>query len=288
MSGLLDGKVALITGAGRGIGAVVATLFAGAGASLSLCSRTNSELEKTAAQCRGSGGEVMVFAADVSDGKRVHDLMDETRRRLGGIDVLVNAAGCYGPIGPFAECDPDQWRRAFEVNVMGTFHTCRAALPSMIARRRGKIINFSGGGATSPLPNFSAYGVSKTAVVRLTETIAEEVKAFGIDVNAIAPGLVDTRLQDEILKARERAGPLYERIMNLRRSGEGGVPPEKAAELALFLASASSDGLTGKLISAPYDPWNEWRGRGIEQSALPMYTLRRLDPHTLGPLMGKG
>jgi len=157
-------------------------------------------------------------------------------------------------------------------------------LPHMILNRRGKIINFSGGGATAPLPCFSAYGVSKAGVVRLTEVLAEEVKEFNIQVNAVAPGAVDTRLQDQVLAAGDRAGAAGSRIRKLRETGEGGVPRELAAELVVFLASDDSDGLTGKLIAAQHDGWQSWdAARLAELMSAPWLTLRRIDLATLRP-----
>ncbi|MFH1634538.1 MAG: SDR family oxidoreductase [Chloroflexota bacterium] len=149
-------------------------------------------------------------------------------------------------------------------------------------RRAGR-----GGGATAPLPNFSSYAASKAGLARLAETLAEELKPFNIQVNVIAPGMVDTRLQDEVLQAGNRAGGLYEKIKLARETGKGAVSPEIAADLAVFLASEASGKLTGKLIAAPYDPWREWEGKGDELNATPMYTLRRLDPLTIKPLIGK-
>jgi 3-oxoacyl-[acyl-carrier protein] reductase len=198
----------------------------------------------------------------------------------------VNAAGVYGPIGRTWEVDPEAWWRAHEINVRGTLLACRAALPAMVAGGHGRIINFSGGGATSPLPRFSAYAASKAAVVRLTETLAEELRDQGITVNAIAPGAVDTRLQDEVIAAGDRAGELYGRMRRLREHGEGGVPAELPAALAVFLATDAAAGITGKLISAPHDGWQSWdaaRVRELGESA--WLTLRRLDPHTLRPLL---
>lgn len=206
----------------------------------------------------------------------------------GQVDVLVNAAGVYGPIGPLWEVDAEKWVRAMQINLFGTFFGCQAVLPHMIGRRQGKIINFSGGGATSPLPRFTAYGVSKTAIVRLTETLAEEVKAFNVQVNVIAPGMVDTRLQDAVLAAGERAGDLFPRIRRLRETGEGGGPRELPAGLVVFLASEVSNGLTGKLIAAPHDGWELWdRERIAELMALPWFTLRRMDLFTIRQFVDK-
>jgi 3-oxoacyl-[acyl-carrier protein] reductase len=149
----------------------------------------------------------------------------------------------------------------------------------MIRQRRGKIINLSGGGATSPLPNFSAYAASKAAIVRLTETLAEEVKGFSIQVNAIAPGAVNTRLVDEILAAGPAAGE--EMLARTRRQKEtGGVSPEQAAALAVFLASEESDGLSGRLISAVWDDWQNMNGRIDQIMASELYKLRRVTEDT--------
>lgn len=284
----LQGKVAIVTGGGRGIGEAIALAFAGEGARLAIASRTQAELEQVAARIRKMGGQVQVIRTDVSRRDDVLRLVEGTLTTYGQIDILVNAAGVYGPIGPMWEADVDEWFRAVHINLFGTFLCCHAVLPHMISRRQGKIINFSGGGATSPLPRFTAYGVSKTANVRLTETLAEEVKEFNIQVNAVAPGAVDTRLQDQVLAAGERAGDLLARIRRLRETGEGGVVRELPAALVVFLASDESDGLTGKLIAAPYDGWESWDANRIaEVMSAPWFTLRRMDPYTLRPLMDK-
>jgi NAD(P)-dependent dehydrogenase (short-subunit alcohol dehydrogenase family) len=281
----LQGRVALVTGGGRGIGAAIALAFASEGASLMIASRTPSELDGVTSRCRSLGVDCSPSVTDVSSRTDVQQLVRATLDTYGRIDVLVNAAGVYGPIGTVAEVDVDDWERAIRVNLMGTVYACHYTVPAMAARKSGSIINFSGGGATAPLPRFSAYGVSKAAVVRLSETLAEEVIADGIRVNAIAPGAIDTTLQDEVIKAGQRAGPLYKRIVALRESGAGGTPVEVPANLAVFLASDDSVGLTGRLISAPHDPWREWDSARIASlAASPWYTLRRLDPFTIGPL----
>lgn len=283
---MLKHKVAIITGGGRGIGAAIAVAFAREGARLVLAARTESELRQAAERLTALGAEAQWVAADVSQAGEADRVARTALRAFGHVDVLVNAAGVYGPIGPLWDVDAGDWVRAIQVNLCGTFFCSRAVLPSMMERRQGKIVNFSGGGAAAPLPRFSAYGVSKAAVIRLTETLAEEVKEFNIQVNAIAPGAVDTRLQDDVIAAGERAGALLARIRKLRATGEGGVPPELPADLAVFLASSKSDGLTGKLIAAPYDAWKTWDADRIAKlMASPWFTLRRLDHATLRPLL---
>jgi NAD(P)-dependent dehydrogenase (short-subunit alcohol dehydrogenase family) len=280
------GTVALITGGGRGIGEAVALAFAGAGATVVLAARTASELEQVAAKARTAGAVATAVPTDVSSASDVSRLVQSALDDYGRVDVFVNAAGILGPVGLLWEADPEAWKRAIEVNLYGTFLCCRAVLPHMVQRRQGKIINFSGGGAASPFLRFAAYGASKAAVVRLTETLAEEVKPFNVQVNAIAPGMVDTRMLDDILAAKERAGDQLERVGRLRHAGEGGVPRELAAALALWLASENSHGLTGKLISAPSDGWRDWDQPHISAlKASPWFTLRRLDHATLRPLI---
>jgi NAD(P)-dependent dehydrogenase (short-subunit alcohol dehydrogenase family) len=283
---MLDGRVALVTGAGRGIGRAVAAALAAAGARVFLTARTEAELRDAAERIAATGAAAAHAPADVSSSEDVDAVVAACESAFGPVDILVNAAGAYGPIGPTWEIDADAWWRAHEVNVRGTLLTCRAVLPAMIAAGRGRIINFSGGGATAPLPRFSAYASSKAAVVRLTETLAEEVRGYGVTVNAIAPGAVDTRLQDEVLEAGARAGELYERIRRLRASGEGGVPPELPASLAVFLASDAAAELTGKLVSAPHDGWKSWSADRIaELGGSAWLTIRRLDPFTIRPLL---
>jgi NAD(P)-dependent dehydrogenase (short-subunit alcohol dehydrogenase family) len=201
---------------------------------------------------------------------------------FGGLTVLVNNAGIYGPIGRLEDADWDEWEEAVRINLLGTALMCRAALPGMRARGYGKIINLSGGGATSPLPRFTAYAASKAAVVRLTETLAEELRGEGIDVNAIAPGALNTRLLDQVLEAGpENAGrDFHEKAVKQR--AEGGVPPEKGAALAAFLASAASDGITGRLLSAVWDDWERLPERRDALAGSDVFTLRRITPKDRG------
>jgi NAD(P)-dependent dehydrogenase (short-subunit alcohol dehydrogenase family) len=282
----LGGKVALVTGGGRGIGAGIARAFAAEGAKVFLVSRTRSELERVATELAGAPSGVGYQAADVSDPRAVAAAVEACVSSLGPVDVLVNAAGIYGPIGLTWDVDAEEWARAVDVNLMGTLHPCRAVIPGMLGRGGGRIINFSGGGATAPLPRFSAYAASKAAVVRLTETLAEELAPYGVMVNAVAPGAIDTTLQDEVLAAGDRAGELHERMRRLRENAEGATPMGVPVALAIFLASDAAAGLSGKLVSAPHDGWRDWDAdRVAELMAGPWLTLRRIDPYTIRPLI---
>src|ERR1700693_1513126 len=269
-------EVVFITGGWRGIGAAVAEAFARAGSDLVLVARTATEIESVAAACRAQGVRALALAADVSRREVVSAAVRAAEKTFGRIDVLVCAAGVYGPIGPLVETDLDAWAAALSVNLLGTVYALHAVLPGMIARRKGVVINLSGGGAVAPFPRFSASATSKAAVVRLAETVAEEVREYGVRVNAIAPGAVNTRLLDEVLAAGERAGrDFYAKA--LEQKSKGGTPPERAAELALFLASPEARGITGRLLSAVWDDWRALaaQSQDWEQSAL--YTLRRID-----------
>lgn len=272
----LDRETVVITGAGRGIGAAIAHAFADAGANLVLLARTQAEIERVAEETRARGVASLALRGDVSRRPDVEQMVAAAEEMFGRIDVLVNAAGVYGPIGTLAENDMAEWARAIETNLLGTAFSMHAVLPHMIARRKGVVINFSGGGAVSPFPRFSAYASSKAAVVRLTETVAEEVKEFGIRVNAIAPGAVNTRLLDQVLAAGERAGTQFYAKAKEQKA-KGGTPLETAAELTVFLASPTAAGVTGRLISAVWDDWKSLPERAQELGRSALFTLRRID-----------
>jgi len=277
----LTDRVAIVTGGGRGIGKAIALAFAREGAHLVLSSRTLSEAQATAAEARAIGQRALAMKVDVSERQEVEAMVAAALAKFGGIDILVNNAAVQPPIGPLWENDPDEWLRAVLINLGGVFLCCQAVLPIMIRQGAGKIINLSGGGATSPRPFFSAYAASKAAIVRLTETLAEEVKQHNIQVNAIAPGPVNTRMTEQVLAAGSAAGE--EILARTRREKEtGGVPPERAAALALFLASDESDGLTGRLISAVWDDWRSLASCLEEVMATELYTLRRITRDTVG------
>lgn len=278
---VLKGKNALITGGGRGIGKTIAEFYAREGADIFLIARTALELEATKKELEKYGTKVITHTADVSKTTDVAEAIDLLQKSFDKIDVLVNAAGIYGPIGKLENLDPDQWMQTFSVNIFGTMLMCRAILPFMKKRSSGRIINFSGGGEGA-FPRFTAYASSKGAVIRFSESLAEEVKNQNIMVNAIAPGAVNTALLEAVLAAGpEKAGKeFYEK--SLKQKEEGGTPPEKAAELCVFLASDESSGLTGKIFSAKWDNWKEFPKYKKEIMDSNIYTLRRVKPENRG------
>ncbi|MDR1912891.1 MAG: SDR family oxidoreductase, partial [Clostridiales bacterium] len=195
-------KKAIITGGSRGFGKEIAAHFIREGGSVSICSRNNDELDLTIKEltANATGRQTVCgLCADVADYSRVETFVKYSVERLGTVDCLVNNAGIYGPKGNVDEVDLDKWVLAFQINVMGVMNFCKAVIPYMKKNNGGKIINLSGGGATSPMPGVSAYAATKAAVVRLTETIALELKSVNIFVNAVAPGALNTGMLDEML-----------------------------------------------------------------------------------------
>lgn len=277
----LAARRALITGASQGFGLAVAHAFVEEGADVMLCARGAELLDQAQRQLseRAKGDtRVLAVQADVSEPDDVQRLVRAALMQLGGLEVLVCNAGVYGPKGPIQDIPWSEWSQAITINLIGTVLPCREALPHFIQQKYGKIIILSGGGATKPLPYLSAYAASKAAVVRFGETLAEEVREVGIDVNAVAPGALNTRLLDEVLDAGPaRVGrAFYEQAVS--QKAQGGTPMERGASLCVFLASSASDGITGKLISAAWDPWEKLPEHIEDLKDSDIYTLRRIVP----------
>ena len=208
--------------------------------------------------------------------------MESALAALPAFHGLVNNAGIYGPQGLLEETDWQDWVRTIETNLYGTAFLCRAAIPVMRKLGYGKIVNLSGGGASGPLPRFSAYAASKGAIVHLTETLAHELKGSGIDINALAPGPLNTRLLDQVLAAGpQKLGPdIYDKA--LKQKKDGGAPPERGAALCAYLLSDASDGITGRLLSAMWDGWETLADHRAEVASGDIYTLRRVVPKDRG------
>jgi NAD(P)-dependent dehydrogenase (short-subunit alcohol dehydrogenase family) len=277
VTGELAGRVAIVTGGSRGIGLAIAKALGKDGARVAIASRTASELESARAMLTADHVEVLAMATDVTREQDVQALVAEVVRRWGQVDVLVNDAGVYGAIDRIDECNSAEWKLAFEVNVFGTMHACRAVIPGMRKRHSGKIINLAGGGVggRDVAPRVSAYTASKAAVVQLTESLARELVDDGIQVNAVSPGAVVTKMTADVMNAGPgRAGAvLHERTRKQRDSG--GEPPELAAELVAWLASDASGALTGKMLSAKWDKYRDLDLAAVNRSS--RFTLRRID-----------
>ena len=281
----LRGRGIVITGASHGFGKAVGHACVDAGADVLLCARRTAELEETFRALRArarSDQHVLSQTADVSDPDSAAQLIHTAGEQLPRFTGLVNNAGIYGPKGKIEDVSWHEWVRAFEINLFGTALMCRAAIPVFRAQRYGKIINLSGGGATAPMPRLSAYAASKAAVVRLTETLAHETRQQGISINAVAPGALNTRMLDELLAA----GPakvgqaLFDKA--LKQKASGGAPLERGAALCVYLLSEASDGITGRLLSAIWDPWSSLESRTAELDGSDIYTLRRIVPEDRG------
>ena len=287
---ILQGQTALITGASQGLGYEIAKHYLAAGANLMLCARDAALLERArdSLQALATPGQlVLARETDVSNQLQVQALVDTTLAQFCRLDILVNNAGVYGPMGALEAVDWHEWLRAIEINLFGSVLMCRAVMPHFKRVGRGKIIQLSGGGATNPMPMISAYAVSKAAVVRFIESLALEVQHAGIAVNAIAPGALNTRMLQQVLDAGPKKVGADFHARALTQQQTGGAALEKGAALALFLASAYSDGITGKLISALWDPWQSFPEHLAELEQSDIYNLRRIVPADRGMAWGE-
>jgi NAD(P)-dependent dehydrogenase (short-subunit alcohol dehydrogenase family) len=221
-------------------------------------------------------GNLHPFVCDVSDWTALQRTLSLISAQISSIDGLVTCAGIQGEIGPSLSIDPLKWSATVRTNLDGTFYSIRAFANMLLNSRRGKVVCLSGGGATNARANFSAYSVAKTAIVRLVENIAVEYK--NLDINAVAPGAINTRLTDEVI----RLGPQivgqaeYDAAMKQKTTGGGSI--ERAVNLIDYLLSSKSDGISGKLISAPWDPWGTLDRHIAILTTTDIFNLRRILP----------
>lgn len=229
---LLDGKTALITGAGRGIGRGIALAFAEQGCDVAACARTADEVNATVDAVKRTGRRALALVGDVSNPRDVHSCVNEALNAFGHIDILVNNAG-YACFKPFGELSAADWQRTLDVNVTGPFFCIKAVLPSMIARGSGRIINISSVAGLKPLMNQSAYCASKHALNGLGNVLAMELRQYGIAVHTVCPGGVDTRLAQEAMPDRDKSD---------------WMTPEDIAHACLYLATLSPRAATDELV----------------------------------------
>lgn len=279
--GVLDSKVVVITGGSLGIGREIAKKCASEGATVIIAARGEKDLIKTLNELNKIADTPHQFyAVDVGKSEEVKGFAHFCSEQFSEIHGLVNCAGVYGPIGKTTKVNMDEFSAAIQTNFLGTVFMCHAFAHLLRSKTRKKIVNYSGGGAAGPFPRFSAYATSKAAIVRFTENLALELSGEGFDVNCIAPGFVATRLHQDTLEAGpELATESF--FENTKKQIEsGGVPPEKAAVLTSFLLSDASDGITGKFLSAPWDPWQEKEFQNRLRTDKDFATLRRIDDKT--------
>ena len=281
----LRNRTCIITGATRGLGRQIAETFWREGASLFLTGRGATSLDSLAESLqtsRQSGQKLAVFPSDLSIPATAAAVISEAVAEFETVTALVNNAAILGPIGPLWENDLARWEETIRVDLLAPAALCALVIPVMQRQGYGKIVNLSGGGATSPRPYFSAYSTAKVGLVRLTELLAHETRNMHIDINCIAPGIMPTAMLQEIKAAGpERAGNTE--FLNVQRQVEGSAEViERAARLAQFLVSADSDGISGRLISAVWDPWEGLAHRRDLLSKTDIYTLRRIVPRDRG------
>jgi 3-oxoacyl-[acyl-carrier protein] reductase len=264
----------VLTGSSSGIGHALAERFLSRGHLVwGLARSDQSEF------VAGRSGSFFASRCDVADWSQMSAVAREVMAAWLEIDGLVTCAGVQGAVGRTATIDPGSWSATVRANLDGTFHAIRAFYEALRrSPRRAKIVCFSGGGATRPRPNFSAYGAAKTAVVRLVETIAEEERAAPLDINAIAPGAINTRLTDEVVALGPEVAGAAEYQAALHQKEAGGASLGRALDLVEWLLSPASDGISGRLISAQWDDWVALARRKDELAASDLCTLRRITP----------
>jgi NAD(P)-dependent dehydrogenase (short-subunit alcohol dehydrogenase family) len=275
----LSGQVALVTGGGRGLGRVFAQTLAAAGATVAVAARSADELAGTVALIEEAGGHALAVPLDVTDRRAVEHAVGRIASRLGPVALLVNNAGVSGPFAPLWEVDPEEWWRAMEINLRGSFLCARAVLPSMVEHRRGRIINIASHAGVFRWPLVSAYAISKAALVKLTENLAVEVKKLGVAVFAVHPGIATIGLTEAALAATAAPESSVGRATGwVRQQVEAGhaVPPERSADLVLRLALGHADAMTGRYLTVD-DELDALIARAAEIQQDDLYTLRLRD-----------
>lgn len=198
------------------------------------------------------------------------------------VDGLVACAGLQGEIGPALDVDPEKWSATVRANLDGTYFALRGFAAQLRRSRRAKIVCLSGGGATKARANFSAYGAAKTAIVRLVENVAEENRGRPLDINAVAPGAINTRLTEEVIRLGPAVVGAAEHAAAVKQQATGGGSLERALGLIEFLLSEKSDGISGRLLAAPWDPWPTLDRHAAALALSDIYTLRRIVPEERG------
>ncbi len=272
MTDELKGQVAIVTGGGRGFGQAIAQKLASQGAAVTVTSRTQAQLDETKASIEAAGGKALAIAGDVNSQADWDAIVAETESKLGPITLLVANAALSDPAGPIYEIDPDVWQKTLDTNVMGAVRGARAVLPGMVERRNGRMIIIGSGAALAAAPFTSPYRVSKTALMRLGEILALEVRDFGISVFTIHPGVINSTILDSAV--RTDAGRKWvPHMAQMVESGRALTGTEQCADCCAFLASGDADGLTGRYVSATED-FRALAARASEVAAGDLQVLR--------------
>ena len=281
----LRDRVCIVTGATRGLGKQIASRLWQKGASLFLVARDSAALADLAKCLRGErhgDQKAVIFSSDLSLPATASELISNVVAEFGAVTALINNAAIVGPIGPLWENNFAEWEETIRVNLLAPAQLCALTIPLMQNQGYGKIVNLSGGGATGPRPYFSAYATAKVGLVRLTEILAHETRNMHIDINCIAPGVMATSMLEEIKAAGPKRVGSNEFAQLQQLPGDPADALDRAAELAEFLVSAESDGITGRLISAVWDPWQGLPQHRELLGETDIYTLRRIVPKDRG------
>lgn len=244
----LAGQTALVTGGGRGLGRAMALALADAGASVTITARSHDQLQETESLLRDAGHTILALKGDVTDRTSVEEIVRRTEQQWGALDLLVNNAGALTGLGNVWETDPEHWWHDMETNVRGPYLYTHAVLPGMLARKRGRIINIVSRSGTMAMPAQSVYSVSKTALIRFTESVALETRSTGLSVFALSPGAISTTMSQHMAEFREhqfQQGAAFRAMLT--------DEPEQPANAVVWLATGQGDALTGRYLNAQDD-----------------------------------
>jgi len=273
-------KNVIITGGTVGFGKALAEKFLGEGANISICSRNEQQLFDTQSELLSKFPNriILVKKCDVSIEKDVKEFIAYSLDTFKMIHVLILNAGVYGPLGPIETVSLDEWRKSIDINLFGVLLPCRELIPHFKQNKYGKIIVLSGGGATNPMPNLSSYATAKAAVVRLVETLSKELLSYNVDINTIAPGAMSTRMMQQVIDAGPEivGDEFFKKNQNWKQNGATSM--ELGTNLAVYLSTADSNGVTGKLISAQWDDWKNFGNHLNDLQNSDIYTIRRIVP----------
>lgn len=271
-------KNVIITGGTVGFGKALAEKFLSEGANVSICSRNEQQLFDTQSELLSKFPNqiILVKKCDVSIEKDVKEFISYSLDTFKTIHVLILNAGVYGPMGPIETVSLDEWRKSIDINLFGVLLPCRELIPHFKQNKYGKIIVLSGGGATNPMPNLSSYATAKAAVVRLVETLSKELSSYNVDINAIAPGAMSTRMIEQVIDAGPEivGDEFFKKNQNWKQNGATSM--ELGTNLTVYLSSDDSNGVTGKLISAQWDDWKNFGNHLDDLQNSDIYTIRRI------------
>jgi len=280
-------RCCLITGASRGLGRELAEAYWAAGWSLILVARSRSGLADAVGRLSDRPGQsAHPICADLGNLAEVESIVAIARTKTPRIEVLINNAAIQGPIGPLSDNDWTLWEATIRIDLLAPVALCKAILPWMGQSGGGSIVNVSGGGATSPRPNFSAYATAKAGLVRFSETLAAESMIYGVTVNCIAPGVMNTDMIKEVLSSGVTAAGKGEHDAAAKVIKSSDTTMRNVSELCLFLTSEQGRHINGKLISAIWDDWRSWPEHASELKSSDLYTLRRITARDRGLAWG--